>query len=158
MHFLVFGIFVYCLLILIPAWILISVLSRRVKERRIKAAEKQLNEKQNKLTAILRIGHETSCRGKGMSLRQALHQTDYRNIRKQFSPQDLIPLIQSHRAFINDWIMYSEDKRTSGGYYITETGVIGQIDKPDTVSFSRIEDAIAEYIVKELDYWENLGK
>lgn len=89
---------------------------------------------------------------------QALLETDYLSLRKEFCSKDLVPLIQSRKDFINEWIIYSEDKRTSGGYYIMEDGVIGQVDEPETMRFGSIEEAVAEYIVKELDFWAAVGK
>ena len=50
--------------------------------------------------------------------------------------------------------MYSEDKRTSGGWYVRETGEIGQVDDPNSrMHFATIEEAVAEYVVRELDFW-----
>ena len=117
-----------------------------------------MNEKADKLIAILSIGHETSMRGQGLPLKQALSQVDYLNVRKQFCPQDLVPLIKSRKAFIKEWIMFSEDKRTSCGYYITEAGVIGQVNIPEKLTCTSIEEAVAEYVVKELDFWANLKR
>jgi hypothetical protein len=55
--------------------------------------------------------------------------------------------------FVEEWIRYSEDKRTSGGWYVTEQGIVGRAGEPDKMVFSTIEEAIAEYVVRELDYW-----
>ncbi len=107
-----------------------------------------------KLLAILRIGHDTSMRGEGASLRQALSRVDYPEARGRLCPKDLIPLLHAHREFIDQWIMYSEDKRTSGGWYVRETGEIGQVDDPNSrMHFATIEEAVAEYVVRELDFW-----
>jgi len=113
-----------------------------------------MNSPHEKLLAILRIGDDTSKRGEGVSMRQALSRVDYVEARKQFEPQDLVPLIQAHQELIDQWLMYSEDKRTRGGWYVTEAGDVGQVDDPDSIMhFASIEEAIAEYVVLELDYW-----
>ena len=113
-----------------------------------------MNLQHEQLLAILRIGNDSSMRGEGVSLEQALSRVDYLNIRGQFSSQDLIPLIQEHREFMDQWIMYSEDKRTSGGWYVTEAGEIGQVDTPSSImGFASVEEAVAEYVVRELDFW-----
>jgi hypothetical protein len=106
------------------------------------------------ILAILRIGHETSMRGEGLSLRDALSRADYVDARKRFAARDLVPVIQAHKEFIQQWLMYSEDKRTSGGWYLKETGEIGRADDHNsTQRFKSIENAVAEYVVRELDYW-----
>ncbi len=116
-----------------------------------------MNPQQEKLIAILRIGHDTSMRGEGVSLKQALSRVDYLEIRKLFDPNDLVPLIKENREFIDQWIMYSEDKRTSGGWYITEAWEVGQVDDPNGIThFASGEEAVAEYVVKELDFWASV--
>ncbi len=113
-----------------------------------------MNSQDEKLLAILRIGHDTSMRGEGMSLSQALSRVGYVETRSQFGTQDLLPLIQTHLEFVEQWIMYSEDKRTSGGWYVTEVGNVGQIENPKSeMHFISMEEAVAEYVVRELDYW-----
>jgi hypothetical protein len=113
-----------------------------------------MNPQHEKLLAILRIGHDTSMRGEGVSLRQALSRVDYLEARRQFVPQDLVPLLQAHGELIDQWIMYSQDKRTSGGWYVTEAGEVGQVDDPNSrMRFASVEEAVAEYIVRELDFW-----
>ena len=108
----------------------------------------------DELLTILRIGHDTSMRGEGISLKQALSRVSYREVRRSFSAQDLIPLIQAHNELVMQWVMYSEDKRTSGGWYLTEAGDIGQVnDSSSTIHFESIEEAVAEYVVRELDFW-----
>ena len=66
-----------------------------------------MNSLQEKLLAILNIGHDTSIRGKGVSLRQALCQVNYLEARRQFTSQDLLRLIQERRQLIGQWILYS---------------------------------------------------
>jgi hypothetical protein len=113
-----------------------------------------MNPINEKLLAILRIGHDTSMRGEGVSLSQALSRVNYVEARKQFTSEDLLPLIQTHHEFIDQWLMYSEDKRTSGGWYVTEAGEVGQADDPNSIMrFATIAEAVAEYVVRELDFW-----
>lgn len=110
---------------------------------------------QSELLAILGVGHIVSIRGEGISRKEALARVDYAAVRPQFTPIDLVPLIQAHREFIDQWLWYSEDKRTSGGWYITEAGEVGQIDDYPGGGrrFASIEQAVAEYVVRELDFW-----
>lgn len=114
-----------------------------------------------RLRGILRIAHETSQRGAGLCLRDALKQARYADFRDSFGAQDLLPLIRDDRALVQQWVMYSEDKRTDGGWYlIRETRQVGRIGAPreDTLDFRSIEEAVAEYVVRELDFWAALER
>ena len=109
------------------------------------------------LLAILRIGHETSVRGAGRSLREALACTHYTDRRSALEPEDLLPLIRTRREFAEEWLAYSEDKRTSGGWYLLRSGEIGRIGDPGSqVRYDSLEEAVAAYVVRELDFWAGL--
>ena len=113
--------------------------------------------KENQLIKILKIGHETSIRGKGISLGEALHRTNYKELRNSFGPKDLLPLLKKYPNLCKEWILYSDDKRTSGGWYLKENGEIGQVTNPGSqVNFDLLSEAVAEYIVRELDFWINV--
>ena len=55
-----------------------------------------------------------------MSLRDALSLTAYRELRPQFEESDLLPYLREDPALIEEWLLYSDDKRTSGGWYLSE--------------------------------------
>ena len=113
---------------------------------------------ESQLLAILRIGHDTSARGAGISLREALERTQYLAIRGSFGPIDLLALIKGHPALIGEWISYSEDKRTSGGWYLTKQGEVGMVGSAkERKLFDSLEVAVAEYVVRELDFWAGLS-
>lgn len=109
------------------------------------------------LLAILRVGHETSMRGAGLSLSEALRQVRYADRRASFGPADLRPLIIAHPEVSESWFAYSEDKRTSGGWYLLPSGEIGRVSDPESATrFESLEEAVAEYVVRELDFWAGL--
>ena len=94
------------------------------------------------LLAILRVGHETSMRGTGLSLSEALRQVRYADRRANFGPTDLRPLIIAHPEVSESWFAYSEDKRTSGGWYLLRSGEIGQVSDPKSATrFESLEEA-----------------
>jgi hypothetical protein len=111
------------------------------------------------LLQILRVGHDTSMRGAGLSIREALQKCHYIQLRNSFGPDDLLPLIRADRNFVIQWIMYSEDKRTSGGWYLIEsTREVGTFGPPPaSFTFHSIEEAVAHYVVRELDFWSTLS-
>ena len=108
------------------------------------------------LLRILKIGHDTSVRGKGISLKTALQKSNYSEYRKRLGTNHLVPIIKSNPSIVDEWIRYSEDKRTTGGYFLSEN-IIGSIDLPDfQVKFEEKERQIAEFIFLELDYWSSV--
>lgn len=92
------------------------------------------------LRQILSIGHDTSMRGEGISLRDAIERSGYHDHRPRFCATDLIPLIEADPEVITQWAMYSEDKRTSGGFALAGTS----------------PQAVADYVIRELDFWASL--
>jgi hypothetical protein len=113
-----------------------------------------MSDRDARLMAILRIGGDASLRGAGVSIRDALRHTGYLGYRSTFKASDLRPLLAADPALIEDWLAYSEDKRVSGGWYVRRTGEIGQVSNPvSRVTYSSIDEAIAEFVVRELDYW-----
>jgi hypothetical protein len=109
------------------------------------------------LLGILRIGFETSVRGAGLSLREALRRTQYKDRRAGFGPADLRPLLSAHPEISEEWLAYSEDKRTSGGWYLLRSREVGRVGDTDSrKSFECLEEAVAEYVVRELDFWADL--
>jgi hypothetical protein len=116
-----------------------------------------MRDRDQELLGILRIGHETSMRGAGLSLREALRRTQYKDRRASFGSADLLPLVNAHQALSEDWLAYSDDKRTNGGWYLLRSAEIGRVGDPDSrESFEGLEEAVAEYVVRELDFWADL--
>jgi hypothetical protein len=106
-----------------------------------------------RLGAILRIGHDVSLRGDGISIKDALARVHYLTYRPTFKASDLRALIDTHPALIEEWLAYSEDKRTSAGWYVLRSGEIGQALKPESrITYSCMSEAVSEF-VRELDHW-----
>ncbi len=113
-----------------------------------------MNDPKGQLLAILRIGHETSMSGKGISMHDALVRTSYKEHRPRFCSSDLIPIIKATPELAEEWLAYSEDKRTSGGWYLLPKGEIGQVGFIEAQHhFLSLAEAVAEYVVRELDFW-----
>jgi hypothetical protein len=118
----------------------------------------ELERRDDDLLAILRIGHNTSIRGAGLSLRDALSLTAYRELRPHFGEADLLRQLRNHPALIEEWLVYSEDKRTEGGWYLLPDGTIGQVGRRgEETRFPSVDQAVAAYVVRELDFWANLA-
>lgn len=107
------------------------------------------------LLRVLRIGHDTSMRGEGISLRDALARCDYRSIRHEFGARDLVPLLEARPELTRHWLGYCEDKRSTGGFWVSEDSCeVGSLESPESsVRYNSITEAVAEFVVRELDYW-----
>ena len=117
-----------------------------------------MDEQDPQLIDILRIGHDTSGRGAGLSLRDALSRIRYGERRAGFDEATLLRLVRAHPAFVEDWLAYSEDKRTSAGWYVLKNAQIGRVNVPESqIQFASIEEAIASYVIRELDFWANVS-
>jgi hypothetical protein len=104
------------------------------------------------LTAILRIARDVA--GGRMALREALTRSRYREQRPRFSAEDVRAALSAHPVLVDEWLAYSEDKRTEGGWYVLRDGEIGEVLKPASQrSYPTIEEAVAQFILHELDYW-----
>jgi hypothetical protein len=113
-----------------------------------------MDDRAKKLLRILRIGYETSMRGAGISLREALAWCEYTSSRSSFGPSDLLPLVLAHEEVIEEWIAFSEGKRTCGGWYLERNGEMGPMDMSQTpLRFASLAEAVANYVVRELDFW-----
>ncbi len=111
------------------------------------------------LLDILSVGHITSIRSdEGLSLRDALSRVKYSAFRSQLEPGVILAALKQNEALVDQWVMYSEDKRTSDGWYIlTDKREIGRVGDPDSViCFARLDEAVAEYVLRELDFWAGL--
>jgi hypothetical protein len=110
------------------------------------------------LLGILQIGHVTSIRSsEGLSLRDAMSRARYSELRPYFDSADLLPHPREHPDLLKQWILYSEDKRTSGGWWVTETGEVGRLGDPNTTKFETLDQAVAAYVIRELDYWAQVA-
>lgn len=110
---------------------------------------------ENRLLTILRIASDVSSRGEGISLREAISRTDYKPLRQKFNTADLIPVIEANPQLAAEWVAYSQDKRTSFGFWIDHDSLkVGTLASGQTVvQYPSLEEAIAQFIVQELDFW-----
>lgn len=99
---------------------------------------------------ILAIGHDVSMHGEGLSLNDAMDRARYAELRPAFGACDLLPLLRRCPEIVEQWIAYSEDKRTDGGWYLLRSSEIGTLSGIRQ-KFDSIESAVAEYVIRELD-------
>ena len=104
-------------------------------------------------------------RGRGLSLQQLLSETRYRELRPHIIPATVVAHVTAHPELVEQWLMYSEDKRTSGGWYFTGEGrewELGRLDsrsrRVDQRRHTSSVEACASYILRELDFWADLAE
>jgi hypothetical protein len=115
---------------------------------------------EQQLFGILRIARDTSFRGEGISMKEALKRSSFDELRNAFGPQDLVPMLSVNPELMQDWLRFCQDKRTRGGCCVFENsfevGVLGSSEF--TVRFDSLEAAVADFVVCELDYWSAVGR
>jgi hypothetical protein len=89
-----------------------------------------------------------------VSVVQLLEESGYRAAPETLSVAAVSAHLHKHPDLIEAWFMYSEDKRTSSGWYISQrsNGVfeIGQYPEGERISASGRVPACAEFIVREV--------
>jgi hypothetical protein len=71
----------------------------------------------------------------------------------QFAPRELANYLRANPAIIDHWVAFSEDKRTSGGWYLRPPHSIGRISSESPMHEVKHVDlaaACAAFIIAEL--------
>jgi len=91
------------------------------------------------------------------SLRELVDETGYRELRPALERGELVAHLARHPKLVLDWLRYSEDKRTSGGWYLMHpstgwvVGRLGGSEEERELRFGSGPEACAEFILRELD-------
>ncbi|MCF8254570.1 MAG: hypothetical protein K9H61_07640 [Bacteroidia bacterium] len=93
----------------------------------------------------------------GKSTLTLLYESNYYDLYNSLSQQDIKEYLLRNKDLINKWVIFSEDKRTSEGYYLMLDGekhFVGSLEKigkePYAKSFTTKEEACAEFILLEI--------
>ena len=106
----------------------------------------------DRLDRICRIPEALSRR----SLRELVDESGYREVRSTLTREDLTGYLERHPKLVLDWLRYSEDKRTSGGWYLMHppsswvVGRLGGSEQEREISFGSGPEACGEFILREL--------
>ena len=81
------------------------------------------------LLPIIQIARNVSARGLGLSMQNAIQETGYAKLRSKLDSAQLVRILREHPDYVTDWLIYSVDKRTAGGWYLIEnTKEIGALE------------------------------
>jgi hypothetical protein len=80
-------------------------------------------------------------------------------VRPQLRISEVVEELCANPALVEDWVLYCEDKRTTGGWYLnSEKLEIGELRNPSSArTFQTLEAAVAAFILAELDFWASLN-
>ena len=119
------------------------------------------NQRDDEVLRILKIArdHSTLRGGRGLSLRDLLEECNFRQLRPRLASSHIEAVLEKHPGEITMWLAYSEDKRTSVGWYFANVGEsrwqIGKLDGTHELFESPIA-ACSEFVLRELDTWSTI--
>ena len=91
------------------------------------------------------------------SLNTLLTESKFQLLHKEISTYDIINYLQMHQDLLDIWKQYSDDKRTSGGFYYRSKYISSIEDLTCDKTFSSDTEACAEYIIKETSFWLHIN-
>jgi hypothetical protein len=119
--------------------------------------------------AVLSFARDALFQGRGFSIARQLHRIRYSDIRPLLTEEQLEARLTSEPALIDQWLQFSNDKQTSGGWYFGKRGgtwIIGRRPRnwslrirtpdPEPESFSSGARACATFVLRELDFWQGV--
>lgn len=112
-----------------------------------------------RLMPFLRIAQRLASGGPGMSIRDEVQRCGYAASRPSFAAEDVRALLIAHPGLLDAWLAYSESKETADGWYVLRDAEIGQLSRPASQrQFASIEEAVAEFVLRELDHVAGLNE
>jgi hypothetical protein len=94
-------------------------------------------------------------RRRSQSLLDVVRASGYAELRGQFAARELADYLRARPALIDHWVAYSEDKRTSEGWYLRPPYSVGRItlEPPPTREqhYFDLATACAAFIIGELN-------
>jgi hypothetical protein len=109
----------------------------------------------DRLDAICRIPQALTASKR--SLRDVVADSGFRELRSELTRDNLAAHLAGHPTLVLDWLRYSADKRSAGGWYLMRPGatwVVGRLggtEQERELRFGSGPEACAEFILRELD-------
>jgi hypothetical protein len=112
---------------------------------------------------IVSLGYDTLARGDALSLYSVFANRGYEKLIGQMRTSKLVPLLRQESDVVQKWLKYGEAKTVKQGLKVSSNPIelisfdspqlIG-LDTPQVIGIYRtIEDAVAEFILREIGYW-----
>jgi hypothetical protein len=123
------------------------------------AEDKSLGTAGLRLMPLLRIAQRLGAGDPEASMRAALRHAGYADSRPGLAAQEVRALLVAHPSLLDAWLAYSQSKQTADGWYVLPDAEIGQLSNPGSQrQFASIQEAVAEFIVRELDHHADLNQ
>ena len=109
----------------------------------------------DRLDAICRIPQALATSKR--SLRDVVSDSGYRGLRPELTRENLTAHLARHPKVVLDWLRYSANKRSAGGWYLMHpeaawvVGRLGGSEQERDLRFGSGPEACAEFILRELD-------
>jgi hypothetical protein len=112
------------------------------------------------ILAISRLGHDILWRGDGLSLHAIFTVSGHVDLIDKISRSRLVRLLKTQPKVHQQWIKYGENKPTNRGHWISSKALeVGNFESPDCcVRYGSLQEAVAEFIIRELAYWLSAGE
>ena len=92
-----------------------------------------------------------------ISVFNLINEAQYLEVRDRVSEQDISDALTRYPEVLDDWMQYSEDKRSMGWYIVERpkgaflVGYIGDRGVGESLTFANRKDACAAFIKREVD-------
>ncbi|RBP40339.1 hypothetical protein DES53_10845 [Roseimicrobium gellanilyticum] len=92
------------------------------------------------------------------SLKALIDRSGYRMHRQEITKDAIEEHVRANQQLIDEWLRYSEDKRTSGGWYLDVRGpfVVGALRTGERKQFDDRAEACAAFIKNEVETWASV--
>jgi len=119
---------------------------------------------EERLLQILAIAHDHSRAGSGLALRDLIANSGFSQLRRKINATQIEKVLAKRPDLALDWVHFSQDKRTSGGWALVREGsewtIYGSTSTHthgEKLVFPSLASACAEYVLRELDFWAALS-
>ncbi len=117
-----------------------------------------MNKKQEIIYKILSLPETFKKSDNNKSFKELLNDTGYFEIADQIQEKELFNAVRENPKFITDWINWSDDKRTTSGWFIKESEkgkyTVSFFPKKDELTTFKTDDvkiACAHFIQREIE-------
>ena len=103
---------------------------------------------------VVNLANDEYRRG-DISIYQLFLDSGYLTLQEEISIDDIKAELRDCPYLVQSWLNYSEDKRTSGGWYLIKenenTYVVGTLETNNNYTFTDDIEACAQFVINEIE-------